>query len=222
MRTRTIHFAHEPRLPLPTSPRGHAAAMHFALRFDESPLRSRRAIAPPLPGEILFLSGASGSGKSSLLRLIVRRARRNSRVVNLRTLRLADAPVVDLFEGPLEHAYRRLSRVGLAEVWTWLRRPCELSEGQRWRLRLALALDAAEKSSRPTLLVCDEFAAVLDRVTAKIVAASVRRAVDSLAGHLAAVLATSHDDLDHALDPDAHIDCDFGRHELTMRSRGKQ
>lgn len=156
-----------------------------------------------------------------MLRVLVRRARRRATVIDLRRIPLADRPVIDLFDDEtFPPTLARLSRVGLAEVWTWLRRPRELSEGQRWRLRLALALCVAERSDRPVMLVCDEFAAVLDRVSATIIAAAVRRAVDSHASTLAAILATSHDDLDRPLDPERRIDCDFGEHRLTIRKRG--
>jgi ABC-type ATPase with predicted acetyltransferase domain len=199
-------------------------ALAFSLRFDEKtepPRASTRAIALPSPGEILFLAGASGSGKSSLLRVLSRRARRSRAVLNLRSIRLPDRPVIDLFEDDnFPATLRRLSAVGLAEVWTWLRHPRELSEGQRWRLRLALALARAERFGTHSVLVCDEFGAVLDRVSASIVAACVRRAVDARSSTLSAILATSHDDLHAALDPELRIDCDFGQHQLTRRKRG--
>lgn len=219
---RSHPFRHEPLPPLPTTPRGHEVAQSFGLTFG-SDAASRRACAEvPLPetGEILFLGGASGSGKSSLMRILRRRARLRYRVLNLPRLALAQRPVIDLFDDPaFPVTLRRLSAVGLAELWTWLRRPAELSEGQRWRLRLALALDAAERSGRPVLLACDEFGAVLDRVSACIVARCVRRAVDALPHRLCALLATSHDDLHRALDADIRIECDFGEHRLVRRKR---
>ncbi len=60
------------------------------------------------------------------------------------------------------------------------------------------------------ILACDEFAAMLDRVSAAIVARTLRRAVTG-SPHLCAVVATSHDDLVAALQPDRIIRCDFGR-----------
>jgi uncharacterized protein len=153
------------------------------------------------------------------LRLLTCRARTARRVINLRSIPLPDRPVIDLFDDEtFPPTLRRLSSVGLAEVWTWLRRPRELSEGQRWRLRLALALSRAPSAPKPVLLVCDEFGAVLDRVSARIVGACVRRAVDERAETLSALLATSHDDLTDVLDPELHIDCDFGLHRLTHKN----
>jgi ABC-type ATPase with predicted acetyltransferase domain len=60
------------------------------------------------------------------------------------------------------------------------------------------------------VLVADEFAAVLDRVTAMVVARALRRAIDASAG-LCAVVASSHDDLEAALLPDVVVRCDFSR-----------
>jgi ABC-type ATPase with predicted acetyltransferase domain len=216
-----LEFDHEHDLPLPTTPRGHEVARIFGIRFDAypGPRTPRRAVLPvPSPGQILFIGGPSGSGKSSLLRLVVRRARKTRHVVHLRRVSVAPRPLLELFDDePLDVTLRRLCDVGLAEIWTWLRPPSELSEGQRWRLRLALALAHAERAAKPVLLVCDEFGAVLDRVSARIVSACMRRAVDR--APIAAILATSHDDLTDLLAPELRIRCDFGRFVLSTPGR---
>ncbi len=121
-----------------------------------------------------------------------------------------------------------LGRVGLGEAWSYLRTPCELSEGQKFRLRLAVGLwramkigeiaemnerrGAALRSTPPggRVIVCDEFAAVLDRLTAMIVARCLRRAIDAHP-NIAAVVATSHEDLAAALKPEVVVRCDFGK-----------
>jgi ABC-type ATPase with predicted acetyltransferase domain len=148
----------------------------------------------------------------------------------LNRIPLPHRPVIELFPGlPLEKALELLSRVGLAEAHTYLLPPAKLSAGQRWRLRVALAIARPEMAvarhwavgtGHCFCLVCDEFAAVLDRVTAAIVAHALRRVVDQGSG-LCAILATSHDDVVRGLRPDWVVECEFGKVEVRrMRGNG--
>jgi ABC-type ATPase with predicted acetyltransferase domain len=181
------------------------------------------------PGTITLITGPSGAGKSSLLRATRERVTREStrHWIYLAELDPPDVPVVDCFgdDLPLRDVLLLLSRVGLGEAWSYLRNPEELSEGQRWRLKLALGLHAASRcgAGEAPVLACDEFAAVLDRVTASIVPRCLRRAIDAMP-HAAAVLATSHDDLQPALRPEMLVWCDFGvieSVELAKRSASR-
>jgi ABC-type transporter Mla maintaining outer membrane lipid asymmetry ATPase subunit MlaF len=198
-----------------------------------------RTIVPPAAGTVLLITGPSGAGKSTLLRALRQQITPARPWIDLAEVAPAPAganealPLVDCFgpdAPPLRDVLLLLSRVGLGEAWSYLRPPAELSEGQRWRFRLALALHAATGAARgmgasrgttvtsvtaaaaAPVLACDEFAAVLDRVTAMVVARCLRRAVDA-DPRLAAVVATSHDDLQPALRPDVIAYCDFGRVE---------
>ena len=166
-------------------------------------------LAPPAPGQILLITGPSGAGKSTLLRSL--RKSLGRRCLNLDHLRLPHRPVIELFDHiHLLDALAALSRVGLAEAHTWLLPPAHLSAGQHWRLRLAMAsVHPRILAGRPTCLLCDEFAALLDRVTATIVARGLRRLI-TRNPHLSAILATSHTDLAPALQPDQVIEGDFG------------
>lgn len=92
-----------------------------------------------------------------------------------------------------------------------LRRPCELSDGQRYRLRLAqiismLMHDDAAALARPSVVLADEFGSTLDRITAQTVARNLRRWVDRHSSRVISfILATAHDDLLEALQPDVLV-----------------
>jgi ABC-type ATPase with predicted acetyltransferase domain len=60
------------------------------------------------------------------------------------------------------------------------------------------------------VLVCDEYAALLDRVTAAVVSRSIRKLIDVMPW-LSAILATAHDDVIRPLQPDRVVHCDFGQ-----------
>jgi ABC-type ATPase with predicted acetyltransferase domain len=202
-------------------------------RVPVSALETAPAPTPALAlalraGTITLIAGPSGAGKSTLLRA-ARDAHANRRWIDLATIAApapGDAPIVDCFgDLTLRDVLALLARVGLGEAWTYLRTPAELSEGQRWRFRLAMALHAASRAPRRAperhgdarqaeddrpIIACDEFAAVLDRVTAIVVAHRLRRAIDALP-HAAAVVATSHEDIEPALAAEVIVRCDFGR-----------
>ncbi len=206
-------------IPVPLPPirtwRGQRVADYFELPVATEPTAGEPAMQSiPIPrtGQVMLIAGASGSGKSSLLRRIVAHEElAGRRTIDLAGLVLPDAPAVDcLPDLPLEQALALLGRMGLGEAWTYLRTPAELSDGQRWRLRLAVAVHEFEREpTRPATLICDEFAALLDRVTAAIVSRAIRKVIDTHP-NLAAVVATSHDDVAIPLKPDRIVRCDFG------------
>ncbi|MGC4034063.1 MAG: ATP-binding cassette domain-containing protein [Tepidisphaeraceae bacterium] len=205
--------------------------------FDLPP---RRILPPPIPaevvtgafpvaGQITLLGGPSGGGKSRLLRAIRDCRAPTTHWIEPTKLRIDPTSCVidalcDALEGDeqshIEAALELLSRVGLAEAWTYLQKPHELSEGQRWRLRLAIAVARAlhVPAGEVVILAIDEFCAVLDRVTARIVARALRRLIDRPGpAKLAAVVATSHDDLPPALMPDRTVTADFGVYRMLTR-----
>lgn len=179
------------------------------------------------PHQLLFLTGPSGSGKSTLLRLLAQRGREE---LNLPVIDFGglddppDRPLVDaLGDRPLDQTLRLLSLAGLNDAFVMLRTPAELSDGQRYRFRLAQAMaevqDGLEQSAPSNssssaqpelraLLIADEFGAALDRITAATLARNLRKFVDRLP--LIAAVATTHDDLLEPLQPDVLVHQQLG------------
>jgi hypothetical protein len=185
--------------------------------------RAREIAALIVPGTIALLSGASGSGKTTLLAQLRRLAEQDGRTwIDIAEISLPKRPVVDCFDetATLGQVLGCLSRVGLGEAATYLRTPSELSDGQRWRLRMAMAMHHVQGAAAgKTVIVADEFAATLDRISAMVVARALRRSIDaSSACGPAAIVATSHTDLLDALGPDVVANCDFGRVHITRRA----
>ncbi len=192
----------------------------FGLGVDQ---QRRITVVPPIElelrgGQVVFVTGASGGGKSTLLRLVreqLQASRRRIPVIDFHQLTPpADRPLVDCFEAPLESTVRWLSLAGLNDAFVMLRRPGELSDGQRYRLRLAQTLAAIDRPGGEsgqvelTVVMADEFAATLDRQTARIIARNIRKAMTRLARQdrpVCFIAVTSHDDLLESLDPDTLI-----------------
>ncbi len=153
------------------------------------------------PGQVVYITGQSGSGKSVLLRELKERI---DDWLDLDDLQIETGkPLVDCFAGELPEALYCLSLAGLNDAFVFLRKAGELSEGQMYRFRLAQAM--AEK---PACVFIDEFCAKLDRITARIIAANVRKFSEKFKTTF--IVATAHDDLYEDLQPDVYIEKLFG------------
>jgi len=149
------------------------------------------------PGQVVYITGGSGAGKSILLRLLKEQL---GQAVDLNELELpSEKPLVDCWEGiALSEALYWLSLAGLSDAFALIKNPLQLSEGQRYRFRLAMAL-----SKRPKVILIDEFCATLDRITAAVVANNVRKFAYQY--NTTFIVATSHDDLLEDLSPDVVV-----------------
>jgi len=165
------------------------------------------------PGDIVYITGPSGSGKSVLLRALGE-AVGAAESIDLAELALPrDKTVIDCFDSDVVASLRTLSTVGLSEVFSILNRPCHLSDGQKYRFRLAQAL-AAQKP----FVFADEFCSDLDRITAATVAFNIHKFAKRTKTTF--VLASCHDDILIDLSPDVLVIKDFtGPAEVILKNR---
>jgi ABC-type ATPase with predicted acetyltransferase domain len=117
-------------------------------------------------------------------------------------------PLIETVGKSLEEALELLSRVGLNDVFLFLRTYEQLSDGQKYRYKIAKMIE-----SNAQFWIMDEFAATLDRDTAKIVAYNLQKLARQQAK--AVLAATTHTDLFEDLHPSVHIHKRFGK-EITV------
>ncbi|AMB48281.1 ATP-binding cassette domain-containing protein [Methylobacterium sp. AMS5] len=150
-------------------------------------------------GDVVYITGQSGSGKSLLLRDLTGKLRADGKVVaDLNEVELTDEPVIEQVGGSMTEGLRLLGLAGISDAWIFIRRPFELSDGQRYRVKLAKII-----GSNADVWVADEFGAVLDRVTAKVIAFNVQKAARAAGRTL--MVATTHTDLKDELGPSLTI-----------------
>jgi len=195
--------------PVPQrSPRVDAVALHFGIGANElSPRGTAVDHLPQLPATgLVLISGASGSGKSSALRTYARQFP-DARRVGCPALHHDHAMIDQVAPwADMVHAAGILTACGLGEPRLWLRRPAELSDGERFRAQLAWAVALHEQDVNHGIrapLLCDEFASGLHRRVARAIAFNLRKLVARRS--LLMVLATSRDDVHGELRPDMHI-----------------
>lgn len=150
-------------------------------------------------GDVVYINGQSGSGKSLLLRELRDQMRGEGKIVaDLNELELAEKPVIETVGASTIEATDLLAKAGISDAWIYIRKPSELSDGQRYRLKLAHLLDR-----KADVWVADEFGAVLDRVTAKAVAFNLQKVARANGKTL--IVATTHTDLVEELAPSLTI-----------------
>lgn len=181
-------------------PRAQELMRFFGMTLDTLHRRAvRRRLALTLKaGQVCYLTGPSGAGKSVLLDALYEQtpADRRSRI---ETVALeSDAATIDCIDGPLHKSLELLCRAGLSDIPCLLQPPAALSDGQKWRYRLAKTLAGGKP-----ILFADEFCAALDEIAARAVACHVRRTADRT-GRIF-ILAGCRQDILPDLDPDVRV-----------------
>ena len=224
----TLNLQHNVQTQAHPTARTMDIAVMFGLSLDGT---HEHTIIPPIeltltPGQIVFVTGVSGGGKSTLLRLISQAITDKQPETPTQAPALVwsdqlhDLPaqaLVDALAQPeadadlstpaatLKQVCHWLSLAGLNDAAVMLRKPAELSDGQRHRLRLAQAMAVAERREEAwSVLLIDEFGSTLDRITATALARSIRRWVSR--SNVCLIVATTHDDLLEPLAPDVLVE----------------
>ena len=183
----------------------------FGMSYDSLRRRAQaRRLSVSLrvePGQICFIAGPSGSGKSTLLNALYEQVLEHERI-RVEAIELeGDAALIDCVDGPLMEVLPVLTRAGLSDVPSLLQPPAMLSDGQKWRYRLARALLSDKR-----IIFADEFCAAVDDVTAMAVAYHLRKTADRTG--CAFVLAGCREDVLGELRPEVIVTA--GSHGVTV------
>lgn len=161
--------------------------------FDNQELEVRR-------GDVVYITGESGSGKSIALRELTSKMKdEGMKVVDLDSIALESRPLVDQIGKNLNEALGFMSIAGLNDAYLFIRKPEELSDGQRYRFKLAKIIE-----SGANVWVADEFLAILDRTTAKVIAYALQKTARKFGATL--MVATTHTDMVQDLAPTVYIE----------------
>jgi len=187
------------------TPRTIGVAEAFGLGVDEHKehVIYDNAVFKIGPRDIVYITGESGSGKSVLLRAFEKDLGDEAFNIDRVTVD-PDKPIIETVGRSLDEGLELLSRVGLNDAYLFLRRYRELSDGQRYRYRIAKLIESGKQ-----YWIMDEFCATLDRDTAKIVAFNIQKQARRMGR--AIIAATTHTDLFEDLAPSVHIHKGWGK-----------
>jgi ABC-type ATPase with predicted acetyltransferase domain len=185
------------------TPRSLVVAEAFGLGIDEAQkFKVLDAEIKIGPTDIVYITGDSGSGKSVLLRAI--RADLGEEAIDLNEIQVdPDKPLIETVGATVEQGLELLSKVGLNDAFLFLRTYGQLSDGQKYRYRIAKLIESGKQ-----FCLMDEFAATLDRDTAKIISYNLQKIARQQGK--AVIVATTHNDLQEDLKPSVLIRKRFG------------
>lgn len=151
-------------------------------------------------GDVVYITGQSGSGKSTVLRELSRKmSEAGLTIADIDGVIFEDKPLIDQIGTSVKEALTFLSIAGLNDAYLFIRKPAELSDGQRYRFRLAKLIE-----SQAQVWIADEFLAVLDRTTAKVSAYNLQKIARKVGATV--LVATTHSDMVEDLAPSLFIE----------------
>jgi len=203
-----INLAYETAAPEPTE-RVVSVAEGFGLGLDqwEKFVVYDNVELKIGPTDITLITGDSGSGKSVLLKALEKDIKQDLGLsyININDiLPMIGKPLIETVGETLEEGLELLSRVGLNDAFLFLRSYEQLSDGQKYRYKIAKMME-----SKAQFWIMDEAMATLDRDTAKIVAYNLQKLARQQGK--AVLAATTHTDLLGDLNPSVHIHKRFGK-----------
>jgi len=164
----------------PTPGRATRRVSEVGIRFGIPLFASDATLLNPTrvsiePGRIALLTGPSGSGKSSALAEVERQA--GGACVVDRVSFPRDAAIIDGIApwGEMKEAISWLTACGIGEPRLWLRRFEELSDGERFRAKLARGLALHSRCGGGVPLICDEFCSNLHRRLARAISLNLHK-----------------------------------------------
>ena len=168
------------------------------------------------PGDVVLVTGPSGSGKTVLMNELHRATPVEDRISLDQIALPDDCSVIDCIGANLIKSIRLLSTAGLNDVFCLLNRPANLSEGEQYRYRLAVALSLGKP-----FVFADEFCSGLDRITAATIAYKIRKFATKTATIF--FLAAGQDDFALDLSPDIIVRTELcGDTRVTYRDLNRE
>jgi len=154
--------------------------------------------------DVVYITGDSGGGKTILLQEIINRLEpSNEKILFLDDVTPCnDEVVIESIGDTMDESIYYLSMMGLNDAYIFLRKYGELSDGQKYRYRLAKAIGL-----KPDFLFIDEFCCNLDRTTAKVISYNLQRVARK--NNMGVFVATTHTDILEDLNPSVLVTKSF-------------
>ena len=172
--------------------------------------------------KIYYISGYSGSGKSQILRKINENLEKLYDVIYIvkwDRLKIPNKSLIEFFRNiSSDERLSILSKCGLGEAWKFVSLYNDLSDGEKFRFILYKSIMDLRDKPNP-VLIFDEFAATLDRITAKAIANNISRLRDKFG--ITFILASAHDDLIDYLNADVVIFKEFDESVTVENNKDK-